>query len=148
MIRTRALGALALAVSATLATATANAKVTKSSQGHGHHLLKAEKDLEAAQTALTAQDVKTAEKDVGAAIRQVEDAIRHHKTHAATQPKTAAAGANHQKHHDHLKQVVAELRTAEKELHKGAIAQAGKEIQRAEDTLKAAIAHHQQAAKK
>jgi hypothetical protein len=145
MIRALALAGLALA--ATLSgTAPTSAKVSpkpSAQNGHAHHLLKAEKDLEAAQTAISGQNLKQAHKDVKEAIHQVEEAIHHHhKHHIAPQGQSGTTPTAHHKHHEHLKQVVAELKVAEKELHEGSAQQASKEIHKAEKTLKTAIESH------
>jgi hypothetical protein len=120
------------------------AAFNKSQSGHGHHLLRAEKDLAAALAAISAQNLKQAHKDVASAIHQVEEAIHHHhKHHISTQGQTNGKTKHHH-HHDLLHRVVAELRVAEKELHAGASGPATKEIQKAEKSLKQAISSHNQ----
>ena len=161
MIRLCAIAGLALAVSVTAASGAPvpgkltlkpnNLNVGKVKNQTGHtHLLQAEKDLEAAETAIAAQNLKQAHQDVAAAIRQVEDAIKHHHKHHGTPPgqsngtNPTRKNAKHHHHHSKLKQVVAEMRVAEKELRAGAVAQASREIQKAETTLKSIIASHNQ----
>jgi hypothetical protein len=138
--------ALALALAATLTAsdaAPARPKVSSRNQtGHAHHLLRAEKDLRAAQAAITGQNLKKAHKDVAAAIRQVEEAIHHHHKHHIAPTGQSTGNTPHHQHHAHLHRVVAELRVAEKELKNGATAQASKEIQKAEKTLQTAISSH------
>jgi hypothetical protein len=166
MLRSCALAGLALAVCVTPSVAAPSlsqfkpnlnpvhqpVRVSKATKrvGHGHHLEKALKDLQAAEAALAGNNLKKAHKDVASAIHQVEEAIaHHHKHHIAPQGQPTGNGLSssiaHAKHHHHhslLKQVLAELKDAEKEIKAGAVAQAHKEIEKAEKSLKQAIASH------
>jgi hypothetical protein len=116
--------------------------------GHAHHLLKAEEDLVAAEASIASANLAQAHKHVGAAIKQLEEAIAHHHKHHISQPRTGAGvggvanRAHHAHHHATLKQAVAELIIAEKELKAGAGAQASKEILKASKTIKAAVTSH------
>jgi hypothetical protein len=134
MVRSCPLIVLALALVVT--PASASSKQT----GHLHHLLKAEKDLHEAKGAIAKQEEKKAHHHVASAIHEVEEAIHHHHTnHIATQTST---NTPHHKHHELLKRALSELRVAEKELHAGSFAQAHKEIEKAEKTIREAIASH------
>jgi hypothetical protein len=128
--------------------AAAPAKPKANANGHAHHLLKAEEDLVEAEASIAQGNLAKAQKHVAAAIKQVEEAIaHHHKHHIAPQGQsnglsTAMHNGKHHKHHSLLKQALAELVVAEKELKDGAGAQASKEIDKAAKTIKNAVASH------
>ncbi|QJW93521.1 hypothetical protein [Frigoriglobus tundricola] len=152
MTRLFALTGLALAVSLTV-TAPAGARApganAKNTKHHAHHLLQAEKDLTAAEAAITQQNLPQAHKDVAAAIRQVEEAIHHHHKHHISQPTNSGLTgtfhrAHHQHHHSLLHKAVAEMRAAEKQLKAGNGAAASRDIQVAQKTIASAIASHHQ----
>lgn len=151
MTRFCALAGFALAVSlasGNSADAVAAAKKAPAQKGHAHHLLKAEEDLVAAEASIASGNLSQAQKHVAAAVKQLEEAIAHHKHHIS-QPATGggtvgnvANRARHAHHHATLKQAVAELVVAEKELKAGAGAQASKEIVKASKTIKNAVTSH------
>src|SRR5436190_15120634 len=148
-MRARAVvAAFAALFAAALASAADPAAAKPNAKGHHHHLVKAEEDLVEAEASIAQANLAQAQRHVTAAIKQLEEAIaHHHKHHIAPQGQsnglsTAFQNAKHHKHHATLKQAVAELVVAEKELKAGAGAQASKEIVKAAKTIKDAVASH------
>jgi hypothetical protein len=125
------------------------AQKVQTQKGHAHHLLKAEEDLVAAEASIASGNLSQAQKHVAAAVKQLEEAIAHHHKHHISQPASGggtvgkvANRARHAHHHATLKQAVAELVVAERELKAGAGAQASKEIVKASKTIKNAVTSH------
>ena len=149
---TRALAGALLALSLTLSTspgfAAPPAKAKANNQtGHGHHLLKAEEDLVAAEAAIVSQNLSLAQKDVASALKEIQEAIaHHHKNNNTTNSASGLTGVIQKaKHHTHgttLKQAEMELLAAEKALQAGNGTQASKEITQAAKTVKNAVASH------
>ena len=114
---------------------------------HVQHLLKAEKDLLAAEAAIAARSPTQAHRDVASAVREVERAVQHHHTHYLTVPlgggwTALIVRAQHHHHHGLLQQAVTHMRHAEKELKVGNGTAAVQNIEAGGKSLQAAVASH------
>lgn len=99
---------------------------------HKAHLEAALADIKLAE--LEAKDGKTeaAEKATASAIRQIEEAVGHHKNNPQL----------HHHHHEHLTKALADLRAAEKQLKEGHPDRAEKDLDKAAAQVKESLEKH------
>ena len=116
---------------------------------HIQHLLQAEKDLLAAESAIGSKNAVVAHKAVSSAVHQVEQAVTHHHAHFVVVPlgsgwEALILKAKHQHHHGLFTEAVTHLKSAEKQLKTGNGTGAVQHIEAGGKMIQASIASHYQ----
>jgi len=127
----------------------ANGKKQQTNASHAAHLIQAEKDLLAAEGALSAGNKTGAHQAVAAAEKQVHQAVTHHSNVVAKFPvgngfTGLIMRTQHHAHHGLLQQALHHMQAAQKSINANAGTAALEHVELSGRMIKATLLSHQQ----